>query len=116
MGGYTLMNCKDSELRAAKPTAAAVALLHLALVGHGKLQGEHADKHHENSGAVGWTLVAVRLLLFAWFYLSIKKVIRRQRGRSEMLGFLVHFRMAGCLYFLSYPALYVIVQILAPYW
>jgi len=114
--GYTLLSCKDNELIAAKPTAAAIALLHVALVGHGKLQGEHASKHHENGGAVGWALVAVRLVLCAWFLMCVQDLIRQQSRCSELQAFLPQFRIAGVLYFFSYPTIFFVAQVVAPYW
>merc|ERR1712176_1640579 len=89
--GYTLFSLEDRELRYIKSVVAAVAVLHTLLVGHGKWQGDHADKHHENEGAIGWALVAVRLLLYVWF-LSCLTGLRARSGALRLEGFLNNFR------------------------
>jgi len=111
--GYTLDRSKDDLLKTMKPCAAVVALLHVLLVGHGKLQGDDADKHHENEGAVGWTLLLVRLSLYAWFLASMR-ALRRSSG-FRLQPFLARFTFVGSLYFLSYPVIYAVVQLFAPY-
>jgi len=111
--GYTLLQAKEAELSAFKPVAALVALLHLVLVGHGKFQGDHSEKHHENEGVVGWALLVVRLLLFVWFAIGVR--VLKQTGGFRLQHFLNRFQIAGSLYFLSYPAIFLIVQVFAPY-
>jgi len=109
--GYTLQ--KEIGVDALKGIALPVALLHAVLVGHGSIQGDHMDKHHENGGATGWTLLLVRLVLFVWFVCCIRQL--RQLTGLRVQGFLDKFQLAASAYFLSYPALYMFVQILAPY-
>jgi len=111
--GYTLLQAKEAELSAIKPVAALVALLHMVLVGHGKMQGDHSQKHHENEGIVGWALLLVRLLLFVWFAIGVR--VLKQKGGFRLQHFLNRFMFAGSLYFLSYPAIFLLVQAFAPY-
>merc|ERR1719297_462496 len=91
--GYTLVSSKDVGLASVKRVAAPVALLHAGLVGHGAWQGDHAEKHHENEGAAGWAIVAVRLLLFVWFTRSTW-TLHQQCQSFRLQGFLERFRLA----------------------
>mmetsp|Transcript_32846 Transcript_32846/g.94269 ORF Transcript_32846/g.94269 Transcript_32846/m.94269 type:complete len:436 (-) Transcript_32846:103-1410(-) len=111
--GYTLDSSRDFVLRKAKPFAAIIALVHVLLVGHGRLQGEHSDKHHENEGLVGWTLLFVRLLLYVWFIAGVHAL--KRSGGLRLQPFLNRFALAGSLYFTAYPAIFVIVQLFAQY-
>merc|ERR1719336_197472 len=91
-----------------------VALLHAGLVGRCAWQGDHSEKRHENEGAAGWAIVAVRLLLFVWFTRSTW-MLHQQCQSFRLQGFLERFRLAGSLYFLSFPVIYTVVQVFAPY-
>jgi len=113
--GYTLLSSKEGELRTLRPTAVLIALIHVALVFHSKFQGDYASSHHENGGVAGCMLVAVRLCLCAWFLAGVKGLLLRQPGPSELNVFLRSFRCLGCLYFLSYPAIYIVSKIFAEY-
>lgn len=112
--GYTLNSSQDVGLASVKRVAMPVALLHAGLVGHAAWQGDHAEKHHENEGAAGWAIVVVRLLLFAWFRSSMD-VFQEQCRSFTLQDFLQRFRLASSVYFLSYPAIYIVVQVCAPY-
>jgi len=110
--GYTLL--KDTSIDSVKRIAAFVAIPHAILVGHNSLQGDHVDKHHENGGAAGLALVLVRLGLFAWFVMSTR-AMQQQSQSMRLQDFLQRFQIAASAYFLSYPALFFIVQVFAPY-
>merc|ERR1712060_1047523 len=61
--------------------------------------------------------MGVRLLLCTWFLRCAKELIRQQSGHSsELRAFLLQFRIAGALYFFSYPAIFLVAQAVAPYW
>lgn len=110
--GFSFLSSRGDELAAAKPIAAAVAFLHMVLVGYSKLLGDHADKHHDNGGVPGLGLVAVRVLLCSCFVARIK-TLRQQHMRLE--GFLPSFQLAGSMYFLAYPIIYVFAKVFAHY-
>eukprot|EP00445_Apocalathium_hangoei_P094356 CAMPEP_0204242842 /NCGR_PEP_ID=MMETSP0361-20130328/96106_1 /ASSEMBLY_ACC=CAM_ASM_000343 /TAXON_ID=268821 /ORGANISM="Scrippsiella Hangoei, Strain SHTV-5" /LENGTH=426 /DNA_ID=CAMNT_0051215685 /DNA_START=113 /DNA_END=1393 /DNA_ORIENTATION=+ len=111
--GYTLDQTKDTEWESIKPLAAVVALLHVVLVGHGKMQGDHAEKHHENEGVVGWAILLVRVVLYLWFAVGVGA--QKRSGGFRLQPFLHRFHFAGSVYFLSYPAIFMITQVFAPY-
>merc|ERR1719171_2868688 len=88
-------------------------VVHAALVSFGKLQDESASKYHENEGAIGWVLLSVRLMLFVWFLFATQA--SQREGGLRLQQFLHSFRLAGSVYFLAYPILFVVVQIFAAY-
>lgn len=111
--GYTILPVRSSQLDVVKWIASLSLVIHVVLVSFGKLQDESACKYHENEGAVGWVLLSVRLLLFAWFVIATQA--SQQQGGLRLHDFFQRFRIAGSLYFVAYPLLFVIVQVFAPY-
>ncbi|CAE7940587.1 gpr180 [Symbiodinium sp. KB8] len=110
--GYTLIRSKLSEVELLVPVVTVITLLHVALVAMGKLQAEDF-KYHENEGLVGWILLTARLSLFAWFRSGIQRL--RSAGGIKLQNFLQIFEIAGSAYFLAFPTIFVLVQVLAPY-
>jgi len=111
--GYTLFPSRDDRMIIVKCIALLSLVIHAALVSFGKLQDESACKFHENEGAVGWVLMTVRLLLLSWFLFATQA--SQQQGGPQLHDFLHRFRLAGVIYFLAYPLLFVVVQVFAPY-
>jgi len=111
--GYTLLPSREGRMVVVKWIALLSLVIHAALVSFGKLQDESACKYHENEGAVGWVLMSVRLLLLSWFVLASQE--SQKEGGLRLHGFLQRFRLAGTVYFLAYPLLFVVVQAFAPY-
>lgn len=109
--GYTLLHQETSE--SIKPVASLVTVLHVALVATGKLQGEASSKHHENEGLVGLALLAIRVVLLSWFFASAAGL--RERGGARLHGFLKRFQLAGSVYFLAYPVIFMLAQVFAEY-
>merc|ERR1712039_376164 len=96
------------DVRFMKGVVAVVLVLHAALVGLGKLQDGASFKHHENDGPVGWAILAIRLALYTWFLQSLH--VLRQRAGFRLDAFLQQFRIAGSIYFLAYPVIFMVVQ------
>jgi hypothetical protein len=111
--GYSLFHCSLRELELVKPICLGVSLLHAALVGYGKLHDDGALKYHENEGTVGWVLLSIRLVLYVWFLRAVQA--SQQKGGCRLQDFLQEFQVAGSVYFLSYPLIFIMVQVLAPY-
>eukprot|EP00933_Yihiella_yeosuensis_P060172 TRINITY_DN6229_c1_g1_i1.p1 TRINITY_DN6229_c1_g1~~TRINITY_DN6229_c1_g1_i1.p1 ORF type:complete len:454 (+),score=67.94 TRINITY_DN6229_c1_g1_i1:85-1446(+) len=111
--GYTLVRSKLDEVELLGPVVSVVALLHVTLVAIGKLQGEASCKYHENEGLVGWILLSIRISLFAWFRTGVQNL--RSVSGFKLQSFLKRFELAGSAYFLAFPILFLIVQVLAPY-
>lgn len=111
--GYTLLPSRDGRMVIVKWIALLSLVIHVGLVSFGKMQDESACKYHENEGAIGWVLLSVRLLLLSWFVLAAQA--SQQEGGLRLHDFLQRFLVAGVLYFLAYPLLFVVVQVFAPY-
>lgn len=111
--GYTLLPGRDGRMVIVKWIALLALVIHAVLVSFGKLQDESACKYHENEGAVGWVLLSVRLLLFSWFVFATQA--SQEQGGLRLHDFFHRFRLAGSMYFVAYPALFVVVQAFAPY-
>jgi hypothetical protein len=112
--GHTILPSRQGDsLTFMKLVAAGVLLLHAALVGFGRQQDGASSTHHENDGAVGWAILALRLLLYSWFLHCVRG--SRQQGGFRLHPFLQQLEFAGSLYFLAYPLTFVVVQALAPY-
>jgi hypothetical protein len=111
--GYTLLPSATGQLGLMKAIAALALCVHAALVGFGKLQDDESCKYHENEGAVGWVLLTVRLLLLTWFVAAAQA--SQQKAGLKLQCFLRQFQLAGALYFLAYPAIFIVVQVFAPY-
>mmetsp|Transcript_63626 Transcript_63626/g.151799 ORF Transcript_63626/g.151799 Transcript_63626/m.151799 type:complete len:435 (+) Transcript_63626:72-1376(+) len=112
--GYTLLDQSSCSLEMLKAALGLVCLLHILLVSGGKLlRGDLASKHHEHEGIVGAALLVLRMCLFTWFALALRRT--REQGGIRLEAFLAKFAGAGSLYFLAYPCLVVVCQIFAPY-
>lgn len=111
--GYTLLQSKIGELDLMIPMCFMVAVIHMMLVGFGKIQDDASYKYHENEGAVGWVLLVMRLLLYIWFLWAVQSTA--SEGGMRLRGFCMQFRAAGSLYFLAYPCILLITKQFAPY-
>merc|ERR1711988_2082889 len=70
-------------------------------------------KYHENEGPVGWVLLVLRLLLYVWFLWAVQSTAAE--GGMRLRQFCAQLRVAGSLYFLAYPAIFLITKQFAPY-
>merc|ERR1712217_143430 len=88
-------------------------LAYSSVAGLRAMDDDAAYRHHEHEGAIGWAILVLRLLLFAWFLKSLQECQRA--GGIRLHQVLQEFRVAGSVYFLAYPALLLVVQVFAPY-
>ncbi|CAE8583701.1 unnamed protein product, partial [Polarella glacialis] len=111
--GYTI----EDSAKLNWPKVAALIIsslgLHLALVFLSKLGAGAADNFHQHDGMAGWAMLALRLLLYAFFLHAVHGTGRN--GGFRLQSFLGQFRLAGSLYFLGYPFLFLVSLPLAPY-
>jgi len=112
--GYTLLQSCLGELDLMIPVCFMVAIVHVMLVGFGKIKDDASYKFHENEGILGWVLLLMRLLLYLWFLWAVQSSARV--GGARLQTFLRQFCIAGSMYFLAYPAVFLITQCFAPYW
>lgn len=112
--GYTLLQSKIGELDLMIPMCFMIAVIHIMLVGFGKIKDDASYKYHENEGVVGWILLVLRLLLYVWFLWAVGS--SSNESGMKMQNFLRKYRAAGSIYFLSYPLIFMITKLFAPYW
>mmetsp|Transcript_101155 Transcript_101155/g.325892 ORF Transcript_101155/g.325892 Transcript_101155/m.325892 type:complete len:445 (-) Transcript_101155:138-1472(-) len=112
--GYTLLQSKIGELDLMIPMCFMVGVIHIMLVGFGKIKDDASYKYHENEGVVGWVLLVMRLLLYVWFLWAVQS--SASEGGMKLQTFLRQYRAAGSLYFLAYPFIFIITKCFAPYW
>jgi hypothetical protein len=113
--GYTLLQSKLGELDLVIPASFLAALVHMLLVGFGKLQDDESYKYHENEGVPGWILLVMRLLLLIWFLWAVQSTGNAAKNNVQLRAFLTQFRAVGSLYFLAYPAIFMVTKCFAPY-
>jgi hypothetical protein len=111
--GYTLLQSKIGELDLMIPMCFMIGVIHVMLVGFGKIKDDAHYKYHENEGVVGYILLTIRLLLYAWFMWAVNS--SANEGGMKLKTFLSQFRLAGTVYFLAYPAIFVMTKLFAPY-
>jgi hypothetical protein len=113
--GYTLLHSKLGNLDVVIPVVFIIAVLHVLLVGFGKIKDDASYKFYENEGVVGWVLLVLRGLLLVWFVWAVKETAKEASNNSRMIDFLQKFLIAGIVYFLSYPLVFVITGLFVPY-
>ncbi|CAK9115093.1 unnamed protein product [Durusdinium trenchii] len=111
--GYTLLQSKIGELDLMIPMCFMIGVIHIMLVGFGKIKDDASYKYHENEGVIGWILLVMRLGLYGWFLWAVQSSARE--GGMKIANFLQQFRIAGSLYFLAFPGIFLVTQLFAPY-
>jgi len=112
--GYTLLQSKIGELDLVIPMCFMVGVVHVLIVGIGMAQSESSTKFHDNEGIVGYILLVMRLLLYAWFVWAVRSTSAEARG-MKLQAFCRKFLAAGSIYFLSYPMILMLTKLFAPY-
>jgi len=110
--GYTVIAGSSISTDVAAALA-FITVLHLVLVMWSKLRDDASYKFHENEGASGLVLVLFRLGLYAWFAFAMKQTYSQAAGKQRI--FAHRFFLATSLYFLSYPTIFLIAKLFAPY-
>jgi len=111
--GYTLLQSKMGELEMIAPVVVVVTMVHIMLVSAGKLKKDASYKFHDHEGCTGWILLSMRLVLYAWFVWAVQKTARE--GGMRLQQFLRKFMVAGSMYFLGFPILFLLIKPFAPY-
>lgn len=111
--GYTLLQSKIGELDLMIPMCFMIAVIHIMLVGFGKIKDDASYKYHEHEGVIGWILLVMRLLLLTWFLWAVQSTA--SEGGMKLQNFIRQFRAAGSMYFLAFPTIFLITRQFAPY-
>merc|ERR1712190_578530 len=70
--GYTLLQSRIGDLDLMIPMCFMIGVIHMMLVGFGKIKDDASYKYHENEGVIGWILLCMRLLLYLWFLWAVQ--------------------------------------------
>jgi len=111
--GYTILPAEEVSVGNVVPAFAAIVAAHLLITGVAKTRDDASFKFHENEGTCGIVLVSLRLGLYAWFCLSMQRTY--SGAPMKIQPFLTRFRIASSLHYLSYPLLFLIAPLVAPY-
>ncbi|CEM31130.1 unnamed protein product [Vitrella brassicaformis CCMP3155] len=117
--GYTLRTGDLAKVRVgsapALPVVATVCVGHLVLVAIGNHMADDSRfKFHSNEGAIGWTIVCIRIALYAIFLVACSNTYLASPA-SRLQAFLRTYTIASSLYFLAFPLLFIVTSIFAPY-
>jgi len=110
--GYTLLQSRIGDLEMIVPLVCIITMVHVVLVSFAKMT-DTSSKFHEFEGGTGWVLLFMRLVLYAWFVWAVKQTAKE--GGMRMQQFLQKFLIAGSMYFLGYPVLFLLIKPFAPY-
>ena len=113
--GYTLLHSKLGNLDVVIPVVFIIGVLHVLLVGFGKIKDDASYKFYENEGAIGYILLVLRIMLLVWFVWAVRETTKEATG-NKLKNFLQTFLLAGSVYFLSYPLVFLITGLFVPYW
>jgi Rhodopsin-like GPCR transmembrane domain len=112
--GYTLLHSSLGNLDIVIPIIFIIGVVHLLLVGFGKIKDDASYKFSENEGVIGYLLILMRGGLYAWFLWAVRETGKETASSLQMTAFLKKFRLAGSFYFLAYPLAMLISGILFP--
>jgi hypothetical protein len=88
-------------------------LVHIILVALGRTNDSAANKFHHHEGLCGMIMLAIRVLLYAGFLWAVS--VTEKSAGSRISNFICKFRIAGTMYFLGYPFLFLVSRPFAPY-
>jgi len=113
--GYTLQRSIDDISLTTLLSVGLVAIVHIVLVVIGKWHMSGPNRFHEYDGAQGWLVFFIRLALYVAFLASCQQTLQTTRN-FKIQAFLKQFRLAGSLYLLAFPALFLLTKLFASYW
>merc|ERR1711924_397588 len=113
--GYTLLHSTLGELDIVIPFTFIVTMIQTTLVGVGKFTDGSAYKYHEHEGWIGWVLSTIQMIFLLVFLQGVRSTSSCTKGMA-MEAFLRKFRVSGLSYFTSYPMVFMITKVFAPYW
>eukprot|EP00397_Hematodinium_sp_SG-2012_P014714 GEMP01014970.1.p1 GENE.GEMP01014970.1~~GEMP01014970.1.p1 ORF type:complete len:422 (+),score=50.43 GEMP01014970.1:47-1312(+) len=114
--GYTLLQSQLGQLDIVIPIVFIICIVNVLLVGFGKIKDDASYKFHENEGIVGWIICVVRVALYCWFLWAINSCSNEARTNVKLLFFFRKFKIASSLYFLSFPLIFLLTALWAPYY
>lgn len=111
--GHTILPGSRATGKVLVAAFALITGVNIAIVAAGKFRHEDHFKWHENEGSTGLALIAMRLCLFLWFLLALKF---SYAGCSPKLHpFIAQLMLASSVFYLTYPLIFLISSLFAPY-
>jgi hypothetical protein len=111
--GWTLRYREFPDADTYVPIILGTVVLHLVLIGVGKVSDDAHYKSTDFEGTVGWLIIAARLLLWLWFLWNIRSLQATVKGK--MNDFVVSFSLFSSLYFLALPGAVLLSFLYPPY-
>lgn len=81
--GWTINYTELEDLEIYIPISFFVTIIHIIIIGLGKLTDDNIDKFHTYDGWVGLVIVLIRLGLYAYFFFGIKETFNRARPKVK---------------------------------
>jgi hypothetical protein len=95
------------------PVVFIVGVMHVLLVGFGKIKDDASYKFHENEGVVGWILVIVRLFIYMWFIWAVSAT--SGEASIKVRSWLRKFTAVSTLVFLAWPVMFTFAAFFPAY-
>mmetsp|Transcript_28309 Transcript_28309/g.13107 ORF Transcript_28309/g.13107 Transcript_28309/m.13107 type:complete len:144 (+) Transcript_28309:220-651(+) len=111
--GWTIRYRELPDVDTLIPIGMLVFMLHLVVVGLGRITDDSAYKYSDYEGIAGYVLIGMRLVLFVWFCVASYKTYTFLKAQTKV--FMSSFVMACSIYLLSMPVLVCITSFVAPY-
>lgn len=113
-GGYAITQAQPPDPELMVPIVLLIVGVHGMAVVLAHYSGtEGAHRFHGHEGMYGYFMTAMRLLLYMWFLSATEGT--KARGSPKVKSFIFKLQATGSLYFLTYPVMFVIIRIVAPY-
>jgi hypothetical protein len=111
--GWTLKYREYPEADIYIPVTLLVTMLHVLIVGFGRITDDSHYKFSDYEGEAGMLLVLLRVGMWLWFVYCIKGLLKSLTGRQAM--FTQYFSVLASAYFLALPVIVVISWGFVPY-
>jgi len=93
------------------PLALILGLLHVLIVGIGRIADEEHSKFHDYETIPGWIVIFFRFVFFAIFiYFARSTIDKEEKGsnKEDRLVFMRRFLLLGSIYLLAFPVVVII--------
>lgn len=111
--GWTLKYREFPDTETYIPVILLVVMLHILIVGLGRITDDSYYKFSDYEGVPGIMLVVLRLGLWSWFLYSMRDLLKSVTGRQAM--FAQYFGVVASAYFLALPVICLVSWAFVPY-
>lgn len=111
--GWTLKYREFPDSDIYLPVSLLVVMLHVLIVGLGRITDDSYYKFSDLEGVPGFLLVAMRLGMWGWLLYCIKDLLSSVTGR--LATFTQYFGVLASVYFLALPVIIVVSWAFEPY-